>query len=111
MSHCRRGPDRRRFASGDAITGLSSGFTDLDTITAGFQPADLIVVAGRPSMGKTTLAMNFAGDAAIRSKAGVLVFSLEQPREQLTERMLSSIGHIKQQHIRTGRWMTMTGHA
>ena len=93
----------QRCASGDAITGLPSGFDDLDTHTAGFQPADLIILAGRPSMGKTTLAMNMAENAALRHKAGVLVFSLEQPKEQLTERMFSSIGPIHQQHIRTGK--------
>jgi replicative DNA helicase len=87
----------------DPITGIATGFADLDKLTAGLQPSDLIILAGRPSMGKTALAMNFAEHAAMVSKVPVLVFSLEQPQEQLTARLLSSVGHINQQKIRTGK--------
>ena len=91
------------FEQKDPITGVPTGFDDLDIKTAGLQPSDLIIVAGRPSMGKTALAMNFAENAVIRHKIPVLVFSLEQPKEQLTTRMLSSGGHIDHERIRTGK--------
>ncbi|MBL4647936.1 MAG: replicative DNA helicase [Gammaproteobacteria bacterium] len=90
------------------LTGLSSGFSDLDHRTSGLQNSDLIIVAGRPSMGKTTFAMNIAENAALelakkKDKRAVLVFSMEMPAESLAIRMLSSLGHVKQQSIRTGR--------
>jgi replicative DNA helicase len=91
------------FQQDDPITGVPSGFTDLDAKTAGLQPSDLIIVAGRPSMGKTTLAMNFAENAAIRHQIPVAIFSMEMPGEQLALRMMSSLGHIDQHKIRTGR--------
>jgi replicative DNA helicase len=87
----------------DPITGVPTGFSDLDMKTAGLQPADLIIVAGRPSMGKTTLAMNFAENAAIKHQVPVAIFSMEMPGEQLALRMMSSLGHIDQHKIRTGR--------
>jgi replicative DNA helicase len=87
----------------DHITGVSTGFTDLDDKTAGLQPSDLIIVAGRPSMGKTTLAVNFAENAAIRNKVPVAIFSMEMPGEHLALRMMSSLGHIDQHKIRTGQ--------
>lgn len=87
----------------DPITGVPTGFTDIDDMTAGLQPADLIIVAGRPSMGKTTLAMNFAENAAIKHKLPVAIFSMEMPGEQLALRMMSSLGHIDQHKVRTGR--------
>jgi replicative DNA helicase len=87
----------------EPITGVSTGFADLDEMTAGLQPSDLIIVAGRPSMGKTTLAMNFAENAAIRHQLPVAIFSMEMPGEQLALRMMSSLGHIDQHKIRTGR--------
>ena len=90
------------FNSDADITGLSTGFTDLDQMTSGWQPADLVIVAGRPSMGKTTFAMNLVENAALHQKRPVLVFSLEMPANQLIIRMLSSIGKIDQTHIRTG---------
>jgi len=87
----------------DHITGVSTGFTDLDEKTAGLQPSDLIIVAGRPSMGKTTLAVNFAENAAIKNQVPVAIFSMEMPGEQLALRMMSSLGHIDQHKIRTGQ--------
>jgi replicative DNA helicase len=87
----------------EAITGVSTGFTDLDNMTAGLQPSDLIIVAGRPSMGKTTLAVNFAENAAIKNQVPVAIFSMEMPGEQLALRMMSSLGHIDQHKIRTGK--------
>ena len=85
------------------ITGVPTGFSDLDQMTAGLQRGDLVVVAGRPSMGKTAFAMNIVEEAAIRDKLSVIVFSMEMPAEQLTMRMLSSLGRIDQQRVRTGR--------
>ncbi|MYB36481.1 MAG: replicative DNA helicase [Gammaproteobacteria bacterium] len=89
----------------EAVTGVASGFEDLDRITAGFQPAELIVVAARPSMGKTSLIVNFAEHAVMSdtaSEGAVLIFSMEQPATQLVMRMLSSLGHINQSRLRTG---------
>jgi replicative DNA helicase len=91
------------FQLDEPLTGVSTGFADLDEMTAGLQPSDLIIVAGRPSMGKTTLAMNFAENAAIRHKVPVAIFSMEMPGEQLALRMMSSLGHIDQHKIRTGK--------
>ena len=85
------------------ITGVPTGFKDLDQKTAGLQRGDLIIVAGRPSMGKTAFAMNLVEVAAIRAELPVIVFSMEMPAEQLTMRMLSSLGRIDQQRVRTGR--------
>ena len=91
------------FNSKEALTGLSSGFADLDEKTSGLQPADLIIVAGRPSMGKTTFAMNLVENAVLRSDKAVLVYSLEMPAESLIMRMLSSLGRIDQTKVRTGQ--------
>ena len=91
------------FQQDNAITGVSTGFTDLDNMTAGLQPSDLIIVAGRPSMGKTTLAVNFAENAAIKDQVPVAIFSMEMPGEHLALRMMSSLGHIDQHKIRTGK--------
>jgi replicative DNA helicase len=85
------------------LTGLSTGFKDLDDITSGLQDSDLIVVAGRPSMGKTSLAMNFAESAVINGEGSVLVFSMEMPADALMMRVLSSLGRIDQSKIRTGQ--------
>jgi replicative DNA helicase len=87
----------------DAITGLSTGFTDFDNMTSGLQAGDLVIVAGRPSMGKTSFAMNLAEHAAITHEKPVLVFSLEMPAEQLTLRLFSSLGRIDQHKVRTGK--------
>lgn len=91
------------FHSKDPITGLSTGFKDLDDKTSGLQAGDLIIVAGRPSMGKTTFAMNIAENAAISTKKPVLVFSMEMPGESLAMRMMSSLGRIEQHKVRTGK--------
>ncbi|WP_131781807.1 replicative DNA helicase [Legionella gresilensis] len=91
------------YHNGDAITGLATGLTDLDELTSGLQPSDLIIVAGRPSMGKTTLVMNMAEHAAIRGGKPVLVFSMEMPSDSLAMRMMSSLGRIDQHRLRTGK--------
>ena len=91
------------FEQDSAITGLSTGFADFDEQTSGLQAADLVVVAGRPSMGKTTFAMNLAENAAIKSKEPVAVFSMEMPSDALAMRMLSSLGQIDQHRLRTGK--------
>ena len=85
------------------ITGVPTGFKDLDRMTAGLQRGDLVIVAGRPSMGKTAFAMNIVEEAAIQGRLSVAVFSMEMPAEQLAMRMLSSLGRIDQQKVRTGR--------
>ncbi|HHT0592709.1 TPA: replicative DNA helicase [Legionella anisa] len=91
------------YHNGDAITGLATGLSDLDEMTSGLQPSDLIIVAGRPSMGKTTLVMNMAEHAAIKSGKPVLAFSMEMPADSLAMRMMSSLGRIDQHKIRTGK--------
>ncbi|WP_019217594.1 replicative DNA helicase [Legionella tunisiensis] len=91
------------YHNGDALTGLATGLSDLDEMTSGLQPSDLVIVAGRPSMGKTTLVMNMAEHAAIKSGRPVLVFSMEMPADSLAMRMMSSLGRIDQHRIRTGK--------
>jgi replicative DNA helicase len=86
----------------ELITGVPTGYDDLDRMTSGFQPSDLIILAGRPSMGKTALAMNIAQNAAIFNKVPVAVFSLEMSKEQLGMRMLCSVSRVDSQDIRTG---------
>jgi len=86
-----------------AYTGIPTGFTDFDNMTSGLQNSDLIIVAGRPSMGKTSFAMNLVENAAIKNKTPVAVFSMEMPGEQLVMRMMSSLGRIDQHKIRTGK--------
>ena len=92
------------YESRSPITGLPTGFDDLDKKTAGLHPSDLIIVAGRPSMGKTSLAMNMVEHALLGDEGdgAVLVFSLEMPAEQIIMRMLSSLGRIDQSRMRTG---------
>lgn len=91
------------YHSGEALTGVATGLTDLDKQTSGLQPSDLIIVAGRPSMGKTTLVMNIAEHVAINAAKPVLVFSMEMPADSLAMRMMSSLGRIDQNRIRTGQ--------
>ncbi len=91
-----------RFENKGQVTGLSTGFTDLDQLTTGLQPSDLIILAARPSMGKTALAMNLAETAALRGKKAVAVFSMEMSSSQLAFRLISSLGRINQQNLRTG---------
>jgi replicative DNA helicase len=84
------------------LTGLTTGFNELDTMTSGLQPTDLIVVAARPSMGKTSFALTLAQNAAIHAQAVVGVFSLEMSKESLVMRMLCSEGHVDAHRFRTG---------
>ncbi len=91
------------FHKDNPITGIATGFDDFDNLTAGLQPADLIIVAGRPSMGKTAFAINIAEHAAIKEKKTVAIFSMEMPGEQLAMRMMASLGRIDQQKLRTGK--------
>jgi replicative DNA helicase len=91
-------------ASQGQLTGISTGYNELDRMTAGLQPGDLVIVAGRPSMGKTTLALNIAENAAIAASKPVAIFSMEMSREQLAFRMISSLGRVDQGHMRTGNF-------
>lgn len=85
------------------VTGVTTGFTDLDKKTSGLQPSDLIIVAARPSMGKTTFAMNLVENAMMAEEKPVLVFSLEMPSEQIMMRMLASLSRVDQTKIRTAQ--------
>ncbi|HYQ94920.1 MAG TPA: replicative DNA helicase [Burkholderiales bacterium] len=85
------------------ITGIPTGYRDLDRETSGLQPGDLIIIAGRPSMGKTALALNMAEHAAVENKLPVAIFSMEMSGSQLAMRMLGSIGRLDQHKLRTGR--------
>ncbi|MBU1417383.1 MAG: replicative DNA helicase [Proteobacteria bacterium] len=87
---------------GSAVTGIPTGFHELDRMTAGLQATDLIILAGRPSMGKTALAMNIVRNASYHSKVPCLCFSLEMSKEQLTERLISCHGKVNSQGLRTG---------
>ena len=87
---------------GKTVTGVASGFNDLDEITSGFQPADLIIVAARPSMGKTAFTLNIAQHAAIENQTAVAFFSLEMSKESLVQRMLTSEARIDAQRLRKG---------
>jgi len=84
------------------ITGIPTGFTEMDEKTAGLQRGDLIVIAGRPSMGKTSLALNIAENAAIGHQIPTAIFSMEMSAEQLSFRMIGSIGRVSQTHLKTG---------
>lgn len=92
----------QRYANRGQLTGISTGFKDLDTLTSGLQAQDLIIVAGRPSMGKTAFALGLAESAAMRDRASVLVFSLEMSASQLWLRLLASNARIDQGLMRTG---------
>ena len=91
------------FQRKELITGIATGFKEIDRMTAGLQKSDLIIIAARPSMGKTSFVLNIAQHASIIEKSGVAIFSLEMSKEQLVMRLLSSIGKIDSQRIRTGR--------
>jgi len=100
----------------DKLRGLPTGFTEFDKLTGGLRPGDLVIVAGRPSMGKTTLAVNMAENAALdpRTRAAVAIFSMEMPSEQVITRMLSSLGGVPLNNLRSGRmsdddWVRITG--
>ncbi len=90
------------YASKRHLTGVPSGFPDLDEKTSGFQPADLVIVAGRPSMGKTAFCLNVAQHVAIEEKVPVGIFSLEMSKEQLVQRMLCSEARVDSHRLRTG---------
>ncbi len=98
----------QEFAKRDthALTGLATGFRDLDIITSGLQPSDLIIIAARPSMGKTALVLNIAQRSAVNEKAVVAIFSLEMSKEQLAMRMLSAQASIDARMLRTGSLTT-----
>ncbi|MEA5060089.1 MAG: replicative DNA helicase [Clostridia bacterium] len=85
------------------LTGVPTGFADLDNVTSGLQGGDLVILAARPSMGKTAFALNIAQNAATRGKRTVCIFSLEMPREQLVQRMLCSESGVNMQAVRTGQ--------
>jgi replicative DNA helicase len=99
----------------DKLRGLATGFTDFDKLTGGLRPGDLVIVAGRPSMGKTTLAVNMAEYAAVHpgTRASVAIFSMEMPSEQVITRMLASIGGVPLNSLRSGKisdedWVRIT---
>ncbi|RMH94958.1 replicative DNA helicase [Lysobacter pythonis] len=94
---------QERFENGGSITGLPTGYSDFDQMTAGLQPTDLIILAARPAMGKTTFALNIAEYAAIRSKKAVAVFSMEMSASQLALRLISSNGRVNATRLRTGQ--------
>jgi replicative DNA helicase len=98
----------------NGITGVPSGFSDLDKMTSGLQPSDLIIVAARPSMGKTTFAMNLCENASLTEDKPVLIFSLEMPSESIMMRMLASLSRVNQTKVRTGQlddedWARISG--
>ncbi|MCL1825413.1 MAG: replicative DNA helicase [Betaproteobacteria bacterium] len=95
------------------VIGIPSGFTDLDAKTSGLQPSDMLIIAGRPSMGKTSFALNIAEHVAIENRLPVAIFSMEMPGNQLATRFISSVGRIDMQKIRNGRlsdddWQRLT---
>ena len=94
---------QERFENGGSVTGLATGYTEFDQMTAGLQPTDLIILAARPAMGKTTFALNIAEYAAIRSKKAVAVFSMEMSAAQLALRLISSNGRVNATRLRTGQ--------
>jgi replicative DNA helicase len=85
------------------VTGMETGFADLDRMTAGLQAGDLVIVAGRPSMGKSALAVNIGEHVALQMKMPVLIFSMEMGAHQLALRMIASVGRLQSQNLRTGR--------
>ncbi|HEY0662597.1 MAG TPA: replicative DNA helicase [Lysobacter sp.] len=92
-----------RYANGGGITGLPTGYTEFDEMTAGLQPTDLLILAARPSMGKTTLALNMAEYAAMKTRKAVAVFSMEMSASQLALRLISSVGRVNATRLRTGQ--------
>ncbi|MGH8652141.1 MAG: replicative DNA helicase [Gammaproteobacteria bacterium] len=94
---------QKLYESDNPLTGVATGFSDFDELTSGLQAADLVIVAGRPSMGKTAFAVNIAERAVIKDKLTVAIFSMEMPGEQLAMRMMASLGRIDQHKVRTGK--------
>lgn len=91
------------FEAGSSITGLPTGLVDFDNITSGLHGGDLVIIAGRPSMGKTSFAMNLVENICVTGKHSTAVFSMEMPAEQLAMRMISSMGKVDQQRLRNGK--------
>lgn len=100
---------RSRFENGGNITGLPTGYNDFDAMTSGLQPTDLIILAARPAMGKTTFALNIAEYAAIKSKKGVAVFSMEMSASQLAMRLIRPMAASMRNACVPARWKTRTG--
>jgi replicative DNA helicase len=105
---------QKRYENGGSVTGLPTGYTEFDEMTAGLQPTDLLILAARPAMGKTTLALNMAEYAAIKSKKAVAVFSMEMSASQLALRLISSNGRVNATRLRNGQlededWSRVTG--
>jgi replicative DNA helicase len=103
-----------RAENGSGVTGMSTGYTEFDQMTAGLQPTDLIILAARPAMGKTTFALNIAEYGALKSKKAVAVFSMEMSASQLALRLISSLGRVNAARLRTGDlqdedWSRVTG--
>lgn len=94
---------QKRYEAGGSVTGLPTGYTEFDEMTAGLQPTDLLILAARPAMGKTTLALNMAEHAAIRTRKAVAVFSMEMSASQLALRLISSNGRVNAQRLRSGQ--------
>lgn len=102
---------QERFDNGGQITGLSTGFVDLDAKTCGLHGGDLVIVAGRPSMGKTAFALNVAENIAVHDGKPVIIFSMEMSKKQLTERSIASLGGVSMNALRSGQgidWDKMT---
>ena len=94
---------QQRFDNGGSVTGLPTGYVEFDEMTAGLQPTDLLILAARPSMGKTTLAVNMAEYAALKTRKAVAVFSMEMSSSQLALRLMSSVGRVNAGRLRTGQ--------
>jgi replicative DNA helicase len=94
---------QQRYQAGGSVTGLSSGYIEFDEMTAGLQPTDLIILAARPAMGKTTFALNIAESAAMACSQPVAVFSMEMSASQLALRLISSVGRVNATRLRTGQ--------
>ena len=94
---------QQRFDNGGSVTGVPTGYTEFDEMTAGLQPTDLLILAARPAMGKTTFALNIAEYAALKTKKAVAVFSMEMSASQLALRLMSSVGRVNASRLRTGQ--------
>src|SRR5256884_8235336 len=91
------------YEAGSDITGTASGFRDLDRLTSGFQPGNLVIVAARPSMGKSALALCMASNVAVRYETPVALFTLEMSKAEVTQRLMCSEGKVESQRLRTGK--------
>ena len=90
-------------AGKEGLSGIATGFDSLDKVTSGWQPSDLIIIAARPGMGKTSLALDIARNVALRENKPVGIFSLEMGKDQLADRLIASTGNIDAWHLRTGQ--------